>query len=327
MYRLYTQSVSNARNALKRLGLELLTDPPELFVEKKLRFFWACCKTKTGERVFFKSILRRERGIKNRFLNEINFLEIIKKSPSHPLRDYVPEILHFSKNPSFIYLCYKFLPGKTRERDDKYSKQELIKITELAKVISSSPTDKFKFIPQGSLFNYYSYRKRMDFLLKNLSLTRKMEKKIKTAIEKDKEAFRRIRPVLTHGDFSEANILFNKNKIKLLDWEHVHLRNPVFDFTSFWVKRKKEPKEQKILLDCYLENGLDKISKEMFFKLFKLSLVELCLGELTFVKEMETMLKLEEKAGKTKKSIIEKRKKSLTTQRDESLRVLEKELS
>ncbi len=316
MYRVYHNSVSDAKKTLKKLGLELLTSPPESFVKKKLRFFWACCKTKTGEKVFFKSILRTERGIKNRFLNEINFLEIIKKSRSHPLRDYAAEVLRFSKNPSFFYLCYKFLPGETRKRHNKYSEQELIKITKLARLVNSSPADKFKLIPQGHLFNYYLYRKRMDFLLKNLSLTKIMEKKIRVAIEKNKEPFRRIKPTITHGDFSEANILFNENKIKLLDWEHIHLRNPVFDFTSFWVKRKREPEEQKILMDCYLENLPDEINKEMFFKLFKLSLVELCLGELTFVKEMETMSEMEEK-----------RKKSLLIQRDESLLVLEKELS
>jgi len=319
MYEVYPNVVNQIKRTLKQLNLELLTDPPEFFIEKKLRFYWAHCRTKKGEKVFFKSILKRERNIKSRFINEINFLETLKKHPCHPLKDYVAKPFYSSTNFNFPYLCYKFMQGKTKIRQDKFPKQELEKIAHTAKVISSSPSIGFHFIPKKPFFNYPFYKERIKLLLKNLSLEIDLRKRILKTIEQNKSLFKKVKPALAHGDYSEANILFRKNKIKLLDWEHIHLRNPLFDLVSFWVKRKKEPREQKQLFKAF-----DRIP--YFEGLFKLALIELCLGELTFFQEMRAMANLEEKEGKEKK-LIQKRRKSLKRQEKDTIVLLERELS
>lgn len=327
MYRIYPNVVSNIKKTLKKLKLELLTDPPEGFIEKKLRFYWAYCRTETGEKVFFKSLLRTERGIKNRFLNEINFLEAVNKKPSHPLKSYVAKVLYCSKNPSFIYLCYKFLPGKTKRRGNKFSKQEIRKIAETVKIISSSPLNQFNLVPKKPFFSWAGYNKRINLLLKKLALQKSLSCKIQRAVAKNKDVFSEVKPALTHGDYSEANVLFYRNKVKLLDWEHIHLRNPLFDLASFWVKRKREKTEQKELLNTYLKELSDETVKKNFGSLFLLAVIELCLGDLIFVTQMREMLSIEEKEAKKEKVVIKKARQSLDKQEAETLQMLKKVVS
>ena len=40
--------------------------------------------------------------------------------------------------------------------------------------------------------------------------------------------------VCSHGDFSLVNILKSKNGIKVIDWEGLDLRNPLFDFYNYF---------------------------------------------------------------------------------------------
>lgn len=325
MYSTYPNIVSKIRKTLAKLGLELLTDSPERFIEKKLRFYWAYLRTKEGEKVFFKSLLKREVGIRNRFLNEINFLKTLKENPTHPLCHYAPKLLQFSKNSSFLYLCYKFLPGKTKRRENTYPKGELKRIVNLLKLINSSPIDKFKFVPQKPLFTFSFYKQRVNLLLKNLVIPKGLETKIKKFINQNQKVFQQVRPCLEHGDFSEANVLFYKNQIKILDWEHVHLRNPLYDLVSFWVKRKREPAEQKELLQNYLKKK--RINKEMFAKLFKLAAIELCLGDLIFFNEMLKKTKEEEREGKKDKKAIEKAIKSRHREINETIQLLNEKIN
>lgn len=309
-YSIYPGILEKIKETLKKEGLKILSEDPQFFVQKKLRFYHAICENKEGKKVFFKSLLKREPGIKNRFLNEINFLKEIKEKKNLPLAKKVPKILKFSLKRDFPFLIYEFLPGKSKKREDSFSKEEIKEIVALMKLIRETDF-KFNFIPKEPLFNFQKYSKKINFLTEKLKLEGKLKKKILRIVQKSKEIFKKVKPKLSHGDFSEANLIFFKGKVKIVDWEHVHFRNPLYDFVSFWTKRKRE---REILEREFLkQNG--KI--EYFFPLFLLSLIEISLSNLIFFEEMIYFAKKEkDKIG------IEKRKKEI----EETLTLLKKYL-
>jgi len=295
MYNLYPNISQKIKVLLKKLNLKTYSEKIEDAIKDEKRFYRTSGKTKDGKKIFLKTLLAKEIGIKNRFLNEINFLKTIKENKNYPLTKFVPQVLDYSLNFDFPYLLEDFLPGKARRREDKFSKKEIEKIAELIVLVNSSKNI-FDFIPKKPLFSFSFYKRKFFSQLNKLEIKTDLKKKIKNFIKKNRKIFYEIKPKLTHGDFSEANLLFSKNQIKLVDWEHVHLRNPLYDLAGFWVKRKSRPKEQRILVKEYLKKGglfLDPF--------FKLAIIEIVLQDLILFQKISKI----SKNKKIKKEIAE----------------------
>ena len=80
--------------------------------------------------------------------------------------------------------------------------------------------------------------------------------------------------VLTHHDLNPKNIIFKKNKIKIIDWEYAGTNDRFFDLAAVCIEFKLNKKEEKLLLDNYLE----KTNKNHYTKLkhFKILYANLC---------------------------------------------------
>jgi DNA helicase HerA-like ATPase len=295
MYNLYPNISQKIKVLLKKLNLKTYSEKIEDAIKDEKRFYRTSGKTGDGKKIFLKTLLAKEVGIKNRFLNEINFLKTIKENKNYPLAKFVPQILDYSLNSNFPYLLENFLPGEAKKREDKFSKKEIEKIAELIVLVNSSKNI-FDFIPKKPLFSFSYYKKRIVSQLNKLEIKNDLKKKIKNFIKKNRKIFYEIKPKLSHGDFSEANLLFLGRKIKLVDWEHVHLRNPLYDLAGFWVKRKARPKEQKILVKEYLKRG------GLFLDpLFKLAIIEVALDDLILFQKIFKI----SKTKKIKKEVTE----------------------
>lgn len=309
MYYTFPKVVSKIKKTLKKLDLVPLGQEPEDFIEKKLRFYYTVCLTRKKEKVFFKTLLKRERAIKNRFLNEINFLKTADRHPEHSLYPLTPRLVSHSASPSFPYLLYKFLPGKGKKREDRFSESELKKIAKTAKTINSAKNI-FNLTRPRLSFSFYSYKKNRLAMLEKISLDFNLKSKIIKFIGKNRLVFSEAKPSLTHGDFSEANLIFSKQTVKVIDWEHVNLRNPLYDFASFWSKRKCQPKEQQKFKEYYQKEI--NIPESLFAPLFKLALLDISLQDILF---FESLVK---NIGKEKKDKIEK--KALKQSREKEIK-------
>jgi len=115
MYKTYPQAVSNIKAIIKANNLTLLSKEPEDFVKKQLRFFWAICENKKHEKVFFKSLLKKERNIKQNFLNEITFLQVMQSHPKHNLHNLSAKLLFAKKGAGIAYLCYGLYRAKQKQ--------------------------------------------------------------------------------------------------------------------------------------------------------------------------------------------------------------------
>lgn len=61
-------------------------------------------------------------------------------------------------------------------------------------------------------------------------------------------------PVLTHHDLNPKNIIFDKNSIKIIDWEYVGVNDRFFDLACVCVEFKLNKNEEKIVIKSYFKN-------------------------------------------------------------------------
>ena len=61
-------------------------------------------------------------------------------------------------------------------------------------------------------------------------------------------------PVLTHHDLNPKNIIFNKNKFKIIDWEYAGTNDRFFDLASICIEFQLNKSEEKIVLSSYFKN-------------------------------------------------------------------------
>lgn len=298
MYSVFPNIIPKIERKIGELGLTNLESDLQQLIKERKRFYRTIAQTKNKEKVFFKTILIEEPGIRDRFLNEIGFLKEIRENPWHPLHKAVAELLDFSLNPDFPFLLYRFLPGKFRLCEDKFKEEEVKKITHIIKIISSSPTGIFHFTPKEPMFGPSHYEKIIQSFPENNFLRAEQREKIKTFISQNQEIINSTNSSLSHGDFSEANIILHNGGLEIIDWEHVHLRNPLYDLVDFWINRRHRPEEQAVMIGEYLK---DVENKNLFRRLFQLALMEICLRDLG----LYWKLKNEEKTNKIDRKIEE----------------------
>lgn len=264
------------------LPKKIIEEKLKKFIKVRGRFFYVVCYNGKCQKFFFKTILTKEKRVRNRFLNEIDFLIAIKNNPKHPLANLVPQILFSSKKSSFPYLVYKFIPENTESR----KKENFPYIVRILKKINSSPVNIFNFRPRESFFTYQKYRKIILQAMKENVLKKEQKNKISNFIKNNKKIFKLYTGgALTHGDFSETNIVFLKKQIKIIDWEHVHKRNALYDLALLWRRERLDRKKQKIIIKEYFNIFPD---KKHFPNLFKLALLETCLNKLVILKNEKT---------------------------------------
>lgn len=305
MYKTYPNIILKIRKKIKESGLENIAEEPEKLVKEEKRFYRTFAKTKKGKRVFFKSLLKEEKGIKNRFLNEVSFYKIIAENPQESISKISPKLLDASLEPSFPYLIYEFIPGKTNINGAKFKKIEIKEIAKALIIISLTPKNLFNFRSQVPL-SFSAYKRKVGSFLKKTSLGWQEKKQIGKFVEKSRSFIRSKESILSHGDFSEANLIFNSQSgLKIIDWEHINFRNPFYDLADFWKKRFKYKEEQKTLIREYLKNAEIK-DKEKAYRLFQIALLEVCLRDIKLFLKMIKQIEKERKEHPERTAAIKK---------------------
>ena len=108
---------------------------------------------------------------------------------------------------------------------------------------------------------------------KNISIIMRYLNKISSPLINKETS--KINLVFSHGDYSLVNILRTKNGIKVIDWEGVAFRNPLYDlynffFTEIYYKRAKanlvlEINEAILSMQARLDANLPDIAKSLEF--------------------------------------------------------------
>ena len=171
---------------------------------------------------------------------------------------------NIAPKPVFLnseFMIYEYLKGIHKLELKKSDIKTLAKqIKKLHKIKAKAKTYDLK----SDLLNYKKILKDD----KSKEIIKQSEKSLKKLKKFKKDL------VLTHHDLNPKNIIFKKNKIKIIDWEYAGTNDRFFDLAAVCIEFKLNTKEEKL----FLENYLGKINKNHYIKLkhFKIIYTNLC---------------------------------------------------
>lgn len=255
--------------------------------------------------VFLKTLLSKNLTYARELENEINFHLALKKYPNLELNRYVPPILEFSLAPPLPYLLRVSAPGVHRKSEDNFTDPEIKTIAKALNAIRNTDSGIFRPVFDKDLFSarYFALQVKKHGILAS-----KMKERLLAYTQQNKGLFSRFKPVLSHGDFSEANVVFwDGARMSVIDWTKTGIRNPLYDLAEFWIKRRRRPREQEILL---ITTDTE-LSKKDFNLLFDQARVEIILRDLNLFNVMAKNYDREKKGARAKR-VAEERLEYLT---------------
>jgi thiamine kinase-like enzyme len=267
-------------NIKEKIGEKLkeLELTPEIPIEKFLKTYktnkhryFSPCKTKKGGVVGFYARLHNNLDAKQKFINEIKFLEILKKEKIK-IKKFVPKILDARIETDFEWFIRehpKPLPlGHSRKAFSPISLNIIKKTTKIVFDITKIPPEKFSEIKLKK-FDIKNYLAKESFKgLANRGIIPeevswqaiKMVEKTLPLLEKENSCF-------VHGDLNLGNILANQKEIWIIDWELIHLNNFAYDIGYLWAHLWEEKQSlRKKMMESYIAN----LSSSQFLKFKKL---------------------------------------------------------
>jgi thiamine kinase-like enzyme len=185
--------------------------------------------------------------------------------------------LNVAPKPIFLnseFMVYEYLKGIHKLELKKSDIKTLAKqIKKLHKIKSKAKTYDLK----NDFLNYKKVLKDK----KSKELIKQSEKSLKKLKNFKKEL------VLTHHDLNPKNIIFKKNKIKIIDWEYSGTNDRFFDLAAVCIEFKLNKKEEKLFLENYLEEiNINHYSKLKHFKILYTNLYALWFEKLNTCKKI-----------------------------------------
>ena len=108
-------------------------------------------------------------------------------------------------------------------------------------------------------FNKEYMKRRVENLLDpefSCHVNRGFRMNLKGAYEKIRKIdFKKTELSLIHGDIGRENIIRNKSKIELIDWEGARLSEPGFDIVTMFNRLQLNPKQKRYFMEEYLGSG------------------------------------------------------------------------
>lgn len=156
------------------------------------------------------------------------------------------------------------------------SNLELIKLTKIIKKFHSIKTNEKEYDLKKDFKSYGDFLKDTE--------SKKLIKVSFHELQKIKKYKKQL--VLTHHDLNAKNIIFTKNRIKIIDWEFAGVNDLFFDLASVCCEFNLSQQQQQLLLKTYLKNTRKKDINKL--NSYKIIYKNLCL---LWFKSLEKKLK------------------------------------
>ncbi|MCD6550033.1 phosphotransferase [bacterium] len=311
---------------LKKEGLKAKI-PPEEFIKNtkggKHRYA-SLCNDASGKALIFYARIQKNKDAKRKTKKEAIFAQTLQKNSFRkkvPFLSFLPDYYKGKVEKDFEWFEREFIKegplGDNEKLKESLSKKKILKITNFLISLSKTKISYFKKIPLRS-FPLIEY-KIIPHAIKRLKEHRIVSKnelaKAEELTKKYFPLFKKEHKYLSHGDFNLGNIIFTKQKLKIIDWESMEINNFAYDiaylFSHLWQARQWQ---RRFLIESYLSK-ISKSRKEKFKILLR--------GNLLFLAGGGFWAKPKE----IKKSQINKRKKFFQKFTKASLQNFEKILS
>lgn len=257
---------------LKKLNFKPEVSPEE-FIKKtkgmKHRYYSACA-TSADEKILFYARLYSSEYDKKRFIVE-NLLaqKIIDKDL---YSEYFPSYYGYGAEEDFEWLTreyYRVSPLENKKRIERVkrslSDSDILKIVKAIIDVNSLPIEKLDFLSKFNVEKYSSYPEKKGYVFKETTDINGLEKLVngsKSLLESENKYF-------CHGDLSIGNMIFLKDKVKVIDLESVNINNFAFDIAFFVTRMWQNKKYRKKVIETYLR-FLPAQKKEIFTILFRI---------------------------------------------------------
>lgn len=183
--------------------------------------------------------LNQAKFFKKRFINEIEINKLLQLKKIKTL--ILPKKLIYQTSSQPEYLLYTFIAGSplsnyffyigARQENKLLNSYLLTTIVQLQKLPLGKYKQKLtvkKFKENLEIYNQYE-----NVLAKYITSSKR--KSIKKILHQNRHLLDQAPLVLTHGDLNPKNIVIKNKKCAVLDWSDVHLNNPLFDLTNFYL--------------------------------------------------------------------------------------------
>ncbi len=258
-------------------------------IKNERHLFSSICYTKTGKKVFFKTLLRNEKHFYLSLLREMKTVKFLTESPAFKNFNITP-YLDGNIKDSPHWFTHDYIEGDIigdfYEIHSPYQNKKYISlIVKNLRVLQSIPKAVINKI-QGAVkeirvVNYKAYPRlvkefRDSVKEPNLEID---FNKIYEFLADYQNYLPSFKKIITHGDFTLANHIFSKGKIYLTDWEWVRLDNIASDIAHLWIQTWLYPQWRKTLLSTFLSSFPNK-EQEEFKKTFRLTTIIQSLAEI-----------------------------------------------
>jgi len=273
------------KEKLKNLNLKPLKNLSD-FIKKNKRFYSTPCFLE-GKKFFFKILITNEIGPAEAIRREI---EILKFLSVQKIKFNIHQLVKYDKKKFPYWYLVRYYEGKLLGHFyDLYFKNKkyiTLLVNALFSLQNISQKNLMKILKKKEFFlwqrDFNAYFKMVKDYLQNIEkdIGNKINsQKIYNFLNEKKGIFSKSPLVLTHGDFTLANFVLNKEKLIVTDWEQSHLDNFVYDLSHLWIQLWRYPQWQKKLVLEFMSR-LPKNKIEEFKDLFRIVIISEALGEL-----------------------------------------------
>ena len=300
---------------------------PQEFIKKtkgKKHRYFSCCLTEKKKRLFFYARIQNNKDAKRKVRKEAIFANFLLKKTFRkklPFSPFLPRYYKGKIEKDFEWFEREFIKegplGNNELLEKKINKKEVLKTVDFLFSLKRTNLSLLKNIPLGKFpLKHYEDITHLLLSLKEKNVVSEKEYlRGKDFIRKYFPLFRKEHSYLSHGDFNLGNIIFTKEKLKVIDWESMEINNFAYDLsyliTHLWQEKKRRRKE--FIMNYYLK--LPKRQKETFTILLRGNIIYLTVnGIFARPKEIKKSLLLERKNffQKLLKSSLENFEKILT---------------
>lgn len=257
---------------LKKLNLAPEVPPAEFIKNtggKKHRYY-SVCATSEGEKIMFYSRLFNDEYDKKRFITEILLAQkIIDKEL---FSEYFPSYCGYGAEKDFEWLTrqyYRVALLENKNRIEKVKKSlsgnNILKIVKAIININSLPVKNLDFLKRFRIEKYFDYYEKKGYAFKETIDIKELERFVsdnKILLERENKYF-------CHGDLSIGNVIFLKDKIKIIDLESANINNFAYDIAFFTTRLWQNRKYRKKIIETYFRL-LPAPKKKLFMILFRI---------------------------------------------------------
>ncbi len=268
-----------AKDKLKALGLK-----PKLafadFIKKDKRFYTTPCQNQKGETVLFKILISSRKENALALKKEIEITNFLSSFPGNDLK-IIPlaetnaqQLPYWYLRPylagSIIGHHFKIYPVGLEQTTIKQLADNLLSLQSIPLQIKLTTKD---------INQYETAVKKFENKLK-LTKGQKLIncQAISQFLKKQKQCFDKENLVISHGDFTLANVFINRKTLYLTDWELAQMNNIAADLARLWIQTYRYPKWRQSLLRTFLSK-LPSVKKANFKQSFRMTVAIEALGE------------------------------------------------